>query len=276
MLTSTFCHISGIGPKSEKRLWERGIHHWDDLFQNCGTAPAIPRKELIRRSLEISLKKLDSGDPRYFESSLPAHLHWRLFPEFREKTAYVDIETTGLDFFNDITTISLYDGKVIRHYVNGKNLDDFMDDILLYQVIVTYNGKCFDVPFLQRFFNIPLELAHIDLRYVLKSLGFSGGLKGCERQMGIDRGELTGIDGFFAVLLWEDYVRRGNEKALETLLAYNIEDVVNLEALMVKAYNMKIGETPFSESHRIPEPAAPEIPFCAHRDTVERIKYRFI
>ena len=31
------------------------------------------------------------------------------------------------------------------------------------------------------------------------SLGFKGGLKGCERQLGLDRGNLKDIDGFFAV-----------------------------------------------------------------------------
>ena len=186
----------------------------------------------------------------------------------------MDIETTGLDDFHDITTIALYDGKTIRYYVNGENLDEFVDDILDYSVIITYNGKCFDVPFLQRFFNIKMTHTHIDLRYILHSLGYSGGLKGCEIKMGIDRGELKGIDGFFAVLLWEDYIRYGNKEALETLLAYNIEDVVNLEMLMVKAYNMKLDPTPFAEIHRIPEPVSPAIPFQAHRDTVERIRRR--
>ena len=275
MLRNTFCHISGIGEKSEKRLWDQGIQNWEDFF-NCKTLSAIPKKELIRRNLETSMAQLSNRNPSYFESALPPSLHWRLFPEFRKKTAYLDIETTGLDFFNEITSIALYDGQTIRYYVNGKNLDDFMDDILAYTVIVTYNGKCFDIPFIQRFFNIRMTQAHIDLRYVLRSLGFSGGLKRCERQMGIDRGELTGIDGFFAVLLWEDYVGRGNEKALETLLAYNIEDVVNLEVLMIKAYNLKIAGTPFQESHRIAEPESPAIPFKAHPDTVERIKSRFI
>jgi uncharacterized protein YprB with RNaseH-like and TPR domain len=274
MLKNTFCHISGIGQKSEKRLWDLGIHHWDDVFNGDGTAVSIPKKGLIIRNLETSLYHLDKGNPVYFESTLPSDLHWRLFPEFREKTAYLDIETTGLDFYNDITTIALYDGSTIRYYVNGRNLDDFVDDILKYTVIVTYNGKCFDVPFLQKFFNIRMEQAHIDLRYVLKSLGFSGGLKRCEHQMGIDRGDLNGIDGFFAVLLWEDYIRRGNEKALETLLAYNIEDVVNLETLMVKAYNMKLGHTPFLEDLRLPEPLSPKIPYRVHGDTVENIKYR--
>jgi uncharacterized protein len=273
MLTSTFCHTPGIGLKSEKQLWDSGIRDWDGFFLEYRRRSAIPKKEIIRNTLESSLDHLENNNPLYFQENLPAQLHWRLFSEFREKAAYVDIETTGLDFENEITTIALYDGKRIRYYVNGRNLDAFADDILDYPVIISYNGKCFDVPFLERYFRIKMKQAHIDLRYVLKSLGFSGGLKGCEVQMGIDRGDLKGVDGFFAVLLWQDYVRHHNEKALETLLAYNIEDVVNLETLMVKAYNLNIQGTPFAETHRIAEPLAPDLPFRAHRETVERIKY---
>jgi uncharacterized protein YprB with RNaseH-like and TPR domain len=81
---------------------------------------------------------------------------------------------------------------------------------------------------------------------VLASLGYKGGLKGCERQLGLTREGLEEVDGFFAVLLWKDFKKNKNHKALETLLAYNIQDVVNLEALMIKAYNKKLKDTPFS------------------------------
>ena len=59
-----------------------------------------------------------------------------------------------------------------------------------------------------------MNQAHIDLRYLLKSLGYTGGLKGCEKKAGIDRGELDGVNGYFAVLLWQDYQRNRNEKPL--------------------------------------------------------------
>jgi len=55
---------------------------------------------------------------------------------------------------------------------------------------------------------------------------------------------LSDIDGFFAVLLWNEYRKSGSQKALDTLLAYNVQDTVNLESLMVTAYNLKIKETP--------------------------------
>jgi hypothetical protein len=98
------------------------------------------------------------------------------------------------------------------------------------------------------------------------------GLKGCEKKAGIDRGEMEGIDGYFAVHLWNDYRRNHNQKALETLLAYNIQDVVNLERLMVLSYNLKLRDTPFAQSRQLPLSWYPEIPFRADLETIERIQ----
>jgi len=216
---------------------------------------------------------LANRNPAYFSKLLPANQCWRLFTEFRDSTVYLDIETTGLDrYFNDITTIALYDSESIQTYVQGQNLEDFIEDIQKYRVIVSYNGKSFDIPFIEHFFNIKLGLAHIDLRYVLFSLGFRGGLKGCEQQLGIDRRDLKDIDGFFAVLLWDEYQRTGDQKALDTLLAYNIQDTVTLENLIVTAYNIKLKGTPFYETHLIEDPIFPVNPFIADLATVGKIK----
>ena len=90
--------------------------------------------------------------------------------------------------------------------------------------------------------------------------------------MGMDRGNLSDIDGFFAVLLWDEYQRTGDQKALDTLLAYNVQDTVSLENLIVTAYNMKLRQTPFYDTHLIEEPTLPGNPFRADLATVDRIK----
>jgi len=109
---------------------------------------------------------------------------------------------------------------------------------------------------------------------VLRSLGYTGGLKKVETKLGLDRGDLRDVDGFFAVLLWDEYRRRGNERALETLLAYNATDVLNLEPLMVIAYNLKLRDTPFHERQLLSEPVTPVVPFRADRGVIERLKVR--
>ena len=276
MLINTFIHIPGVGAVTEKRLWTAGLLDWHQV-ESPGYGE-IPAKTLMRiaAGMAEAREHLDRKNPAYFADLLPAGEHWRFFPQFRENTAFIDIETTGMDVFgSEITTIALYDGRSINYYVQGRNLDAFMEDIDRYSVIVTYNGKTFDVPFIEKYFGIEMPHAHIDLRYVLKSLGYSGGLKRCEKALGLDRGDLDGVDGFFAVLLWQEFQRTGSIKALETLLAYNIEDVVNLETLMVLAYNMKLKGTPFFKTHALPRPKIPEIPFKPDRPTIERLRQRW-
>jgi len=273
MLNSTFIHIQSIGAITEQRLWESGIRDWDTFSDDISIPLSAGRKYYLDKGIAESLEQIQRCNPAYLSKLLPSNQCWRLFPEFRNSTVYLDIETTGLDrYFNDITTIALYDGQTIKTYVYGKNLDDFIEDIQKYKVIVSYNGKSFDIPFIEHHFNIRLDQAHIDLRYILHSLGFRGGLKGCERQLDMDRGDLKDIDGFFAVLLWDEYQKTGDPKALETLLSYNIQDTINLENLMVTAYNMKLKDTPFYQTHLIEESMLPVNPYSADLAKVDRIK----
>lgn len=263
----------------EQRLWSLGYDSWDDVLGEKEPRLSPRRFGKICDYIRRSSSQLEDQNSAFFARHLPAAQHWRLFPEFRYSVAYLDIESTGLRSGSDtITTIALYNGRNIRYYVHGRNLAAFRTDIQRYKLVVTYNGKCFDVPFIEHYFDIRIDAAHIDLRYVLKSLGYMGGLKGCEKQLGINRGDLDGVDGYFAVLLWRDFVNNHNERALETLLAYNIEDVVNLETLMVRAYNLKLRGTPFSTSHRRDEPERPPLPFEPDPQTIRRLRqaYSFV
>lgn len=60
-----------------------------------------------------------------------------------------------------------------------------------------------------------------------------GGQKAVEYQLGISR-ETAGMEGIDAVRLWHSYKRRGDERALRTLLHYNAEDVTNLACIRRK------------------------------------------
>jgi uncharacterized protein len=272
MLSHTFCHIPRISPKAETRLWDEGLYTWESV-RKAASLP-LPRLSLeaVQGHLAESHRHLEQDNPRYFADLLPANLQWRLFPEFRHSVAYLDIETTGLSAAdNAITTIALYDGHSVKYYVQGQNLGEFERDIEAYKLLVTYNGKCFDIPFLRRELGIALPQAHIDLRYPLFRLGYRGGLKGCEKQMGIERHELEGVDGFMAVCLWSDYRERRNPRALDTLLAYNIADVLGLGTLLIKAYNRVILDTPFAGECALEIPVPPQNPFSADVDTLHRL-----
>jgi uncharacterized protein len=271
MLTNTFCHIPGIGEQTERNLWSAGVLSWDTGCPAAGIKLSRTPRQSWPQLMQESILNLANRYPGYFAARMPTKQQWGLYRDFQRVTVFVDIETTGL-YGGEITTIALYDGRTIRHYVNGTNLDRFPADVADYPLLVTYNGKSFDIPFIERYFGIRLRNAHIDLRYPLRSLGVKGGLKGCERQLGIARPGLDGVDGFIAVLLWNEYRTRKDMRALETLLAYNIQVAIALHALMVDAHNQKLSATPFAHSHLLPAPSLPEPPFSPDHEIVKRLR----
>jgi len=155
--------------------------------------------------------------------------------------AYLDIETTGLSrFYDHITVIGIYlcngeDDELIQlvgKQVTGDNLLRTLDNV---SRIYTYNGRRFDLPFINVALgvNLAAEFDHWDLMYDCWRNNLYGGFKAVERQLGIPR-ELEEIGGLEAVWLWWRYRNQGDENALELLLKYNKEDVVNLRALREK------------------------------------------
>lgn len=227
-------HIPNIGATTERRIWSCGIKCWEDYLKNHNLIK-LPRtkKRLLHSGVEESIEQLSSRNHIYFARRLPVNIQWRAYRHFREKTAYVDIETTGLSPQNDrITMIGIYNGKETRTYIRGIDLEEAPFELGKYQQIITFNGARFDLPFIEREFPGTFNHIHIDLLYPLKKIGYSGGLKKIESLLGMRRSDETaGITGFDAVRLWNRY-EHGNIEALETLIRYNTEDVVNLEKII--------------------------------------------
>jgi hypothetical protein len=236
MLENTFVHIRGIGLKTERKLWRSGFRTWSDFLRTKETILSPGRDRMIRRELELSLQK--RNDIRFFGERLSGGEIWRLFGAFRDRAVYLDIESSrtsqGLD---EITIVGLYDGRRVQTFVNGINLDEFEVAFADYDLVVTFSGTCFDLPFIRRYFrNISLPSVHIDLRFLLKNLGLTGGLKRIEKEVGLVReDEIDGLNGYEAVMLWKDY-QWGDKAALEKLIRYNTADIVNLEPLMEMAF----------------------------------------
>ncbi|MCX8126031.1 MAG: ribonuclease H-like domain-containing protein [Dehalococcoidia bacterium] len=149
--------------------------------------------------------------------------------------AYLDIETTGLSPRDcRITVIGIYrwwgkGGEFVQLYDERLTARDLLAALEGVTCLHTYNGQRFDLPFIKAQLGVDLEAMypHRDLMLDCWRLGLNGGLKAVESRIGIQR-ELKGINGLDAVILWMRYERKGDLKALETLLKYNKEDVMNL------------------------------------------------
>ncbi|MFN8220139.1 MAG: ribonuclease H-like domain-containing protein [Fimbriimonadales bacterium] len=240
MLENTFVHLSGVGPKSEQSLWTQGCLTWSDYLADPRSfSVGSASKSLIRQELEFSQHALEEGRHQFFARRLKMKDAWRAYEAFADSCLYLDIETDGTNNANCVTTIGMYDGNTFRCLVQGVDLEVFRDAISHYSMIVTFFGTGFDLPVLQRRFRgIDFDQIHLDLCPTLRAVGYRGGLKKIEKDFGIKRSpETEGLSGLDAVRLWRQY-RWGRESALDRLIAYNREDVVNLKQLAEKAMSL--------------------------------------
>jgi len=239
LLEATFLHAQGIGRTTEMRLWQAGARNWNTYLAAPESAWPLTRAQraLLRPTVLESQWRLEQEDFRWFAERLPASEYWRAVPAFGHRLAFVDIETNGGMDPNDLTVVGVFDGWRLRQYVRGQNLEQFPEALQDAAILVTFFGSGFDLPFLRRAFpHLPMPQMHVDLCFMLKKLGFRGGLKRIETQFGIQRSpQTTGLSGWDAVRLWREY-RRGRESSLETLLAYNAEDVRNMTVLLSEGY----------------------------------------
>lgn len=257
MLTRTFLHIPGIGPKRERDYWSDGITSWDDMLKDRdlfddGPPPAI------EQHLTTSRQMLLDGNARWFEERLGPDKAWRLAADFDNgRIAYLDIETDGgeatamrddEDAPGGTTVCAIWDGTDARVFLRNRDLEQIPEYLSKYKVLCTFNGKAFDIPYLEgRFGKDFFAGAHLDLRPITAAVGLTGGLKKIEKQIGIERpADIRRYTGYDAVKLWGAY-RRGRKDALEPLARYNLADSVNLQALLRVTYNWAVAhdELPF-------------------------------
>ena len=152
--------------------------------------------------------------------------------------AYLDIETTGLTPSGcEITVIGIYlcrgETAVFVQLVGGDvTVESILEALSGIDVIYTYNGSRFDLPFIHAHLGVDLaeKFHHHDLMFDCWRNRLFGGLKAVERQLGIKR-KLSEMNGYEAVRLWWKYVDSFDLDALNKLLEYNKEDVLNMKVL---------------------------------------------
>ncbi len=272
-LFNSFTFVKGIGLKTETTLRELGINCWNDVIKKQRPELFPKQKwQALWNGVKSVIGALKILDVSQLTSLIPKVQHWKMIPNFIDRIAYLDIETTGLSpQYSYITTIAVYDGKRVHDFVRGDNLNDFPKFISKFPAIVTFYGKAFDIPFIKQEMGIDFNQIHFDLCFLLRGLGIKGGLKRIEKRFGISRGSLEDLDGYTAVLLWKKFKKSQKKEYLETLLAYNNEDVINLEFLLYKTYNLLIEkEQVFTSSLEIPKKEIKN-PFLANKRVVDEI-----
>jgi hypothetical protein len=231
-IENSFILIPGFGQKLEQRLWENNVTHWDHLPED--NVLSENKRSSAIEFVQKARKNLEVGNTLFFENQFPSKELWRIYQNFKKDACFFDIETTGLSKErNKVTTVSFYRNGEDKTLVRGDNLtkEALQEEVFNSSMFVSFNGKRFDQPFLEHNFDLTMNKPHVDLMYVCRQLGLSGGLKPIEKELGIARDDVEDVDGREAVRLWKKYEKKGDQQALDKLVEYNQYDARNLKTL---------------------------------------------
>lgn len=265
MLTETFLHLSGVAAKTEQRLWAGGSRDWWSLVCPLGLFGGDGERF---PGVKASIASFNQANWTWLGQALPQEEHWRALCLQRTGESLplrwlaLDIETSGTDPGRDVVTaagicghatgfqpVALVQERDLSSYSGPSDavrplseIGNFLNET---DVLITFNGKYFDLPFLRgavRGFQSMEPPFHLDLMFTMRKLGIKGGLKKIQQRFGFFReGELTEVDGYMAVRLYRAH-RRGAVGAFDTLVRYCLEDVVVLLPLAEIAYNLRAEE----------------------------------
>ena len=243
MIEHSFLFLEGIQERSEQKLFDQGICSWDAFLREKEIRGISRRRKLYYdRKITRARSELYKGNSGHFTDILPKKHHWLLFEKFYDEAVYIDIETDGNKKDSRLIAISLFDSYEAKTMIRDVNLD--IDALRVYlshfKYIISFNGSCFDTPFInRRYQNMFPDVPHMDLRFLCAQLGLKGSLKEVENMIGITReGLVSRVKGGDPSLLWRMLKGSSDPYYLDLLVRYNQEDVINLQPLAKKAYSL--------------------------------------
>ncbi|MFC1731805.1 ribonuclease H-like domain-containing protein [candidate division KSB1 bacterium] len=167
-----------------------------------------------------------------------------------EKILFLDIETCGLTanplFLIGVAYFSSSDFILLqmfaRDYDEERPLLSFFSRFIAgYDLIVTYNGRSFDLPFIrtrayENRIHLNTEKQHLDLLFEVRRL-WKAELPDCKLQTVeqhiLEQTRSGDIPGSEIPRVYHDYVQTRNIAAVQTILKHNILDVVSLIRIII-------------------------------------------
>ena len=151
-----------------------------------------------------------------------------------ENVMFLDIEASGFKYNDYVTCIGwVFRGKY-HYWLPGLKRTEFLKAFHQAKLLVTFNGRSFDLKYLDSMFHTQTfsEKDNLDLMPMCKRLGLRGGQKSIEKATGFERHPaFDGLNGRFAVERWEAFINGDNNSA-RLLIAYNFYDVLGLTYIL--------------------------------------------
>jgi len=171
-----------------------------------------------------------------------------------ENLLFLDTETTGLaggtgTFAFMVGIGRLSSGKFIttQYFMPGFGdeslmLEEIAGRIEHDDVLVTFNGKTFDIPLLETRYLInrlknPFQMEHIDLlhyaRVIWRDTLDSCSLQSLERNI-LELHRFNDTPGYMIPQLYFDYIRRGTPDAMPGIFEHNVIDIESMHRILIR------------------------------------------
>ena len=180
LLDQSLCQLAGISPMAEIALRNKGIWTGRQLVTQAETLFSPRQAAKIREAYSRIELARENGLLDLLVNSMPCGHRVRVLADYLSQALFLDVETTGLSSNAQIVCISTCLNGKISSFVRGRNLEQFLLQWSQAGMLVTFNGKHFDMPLVQREFSLSAVPAHIDLRDEARTFGYVVGLKSIE------------------------------------------------------------------------------------------------
>ena len=251
VLLSDLKILPGIGPAREKDLKTQGYKTIEDLAGNLKWRK--PAKDYLKLVESKNVLGLQDRLRRCLPKSHPLSHYLAGFCR-SEDFAIIDIETLGL-FGRPIILVgeaNVEDGHVVTRQFLVRDVSEeaaalweFTSKLGVDCAFVSFNGRCFDVPFIRErlayyglgadevFGNLHFDVLHFTRRAFRDRLS-NCRLETVEKHLGIKRS--INIPGALVPEFYDSYQRSGNVGPLVAIVEHNKQDLVTLAQLFCSLY----------------------------------------